>query len=686
MPCSNFGLSSSFHINRILKVKKAPGSTSHAKEDNPVIAAPYDAPFNKNLDIVMNPIDVSKSGSDQKQQQDVSPIETTDKKLICSPSKSTQSVDGLSILIPSPSAVSGAPAYFPSPQAASANTSKYASAESSKKDQGINSNAATTSKIPTAAAQLQPSRSLSLVPPTNTNTLYLNKNGSKMQSPYSHHSGSGSPSTGRSPKHNPFGHISPKTNPFMSLGPPKDHFWESQEAEARVAAATEKAAGSSHINEGGSKTNSELTNTHGNETNSEVADAGTPPSLSSAFDKEKMKAGSHTHTQKHEKLGILEKLEEVVSPAPDSSAGAGVAEGAKKADNNSYKNPFLMSSHGLSLGFGNTLSSAGVFGSSSNALSTSFGGGGILSKLSTVPTAMFTSTTQSNSSGKGSPAAILSSSKSLSTRSGLESDGVHASSSKSSTRGDDDKKLNTDSCTSNDGDGDDTTAGGASDAGAVSGASNVNVIGSGAGDVISEEGGEDPEEDHSPRVYGKTYDFLGGPIVTGEEEEKVVVQHRCKLYRLTEQGSTKKKEWVEVGIGPLRVLSSKAKSSDFMRPTRIVMRREEKKGGSGTKLLLNLPIRAQCSVTQNSENTFVLSTVVAKQQDTSLGCDESKNNGTSGGNSNDSEGNVVQNCTETELVSRSYLVKCKLAKEIDEILRIVKASLDYQKLKIKDAE
>ena len=34
-----------------MKVKKAPGNTSHAKEDKAVCVAPYDAPFNKNLDI-----------------------------------------------------------------------------------------------------------------------------------------------------------------------------------------------------------------------------------------------------------------------------------------------------------------------------------------------------------------------------------------------------------------------------------------------------------------------------------------------------------------------------------------------------------------------------------------------------------------------------------------------------------
>lgn len=90
------------------------------------------------------------------------------------------------------------------------------------------------------------------------------------------------------------------------------------------------------------------------------------------------------------------------------------------------------------------------------------------------------------------------------------------------------------------------------------------------------------------------------PVVTGEEHEECLLQVRAKLFRLDAGGSSSSKdkstnageagpssaaagsaEWVEVGIGPVRLL----KSRDGVAAGRLVMRREEKKGGIGASSL-----------------------------------------------------------------------------------------------------
>lgn len=92
-------------------------------------------------------------------------------------------------------------------------------------------------------------------------------------------------------------------------------------------------------------------------------------------------------------------------------------------------------------------------------------------------------------------------------------------------------------------------------------------------------------------------------------------------------------EWVEVGIGPLKVLQSKQldeslKDDDSKEDSekqsagkkehfRIVMRREEKKGGLGTKLLLNIRLDQYVTVVPASDKALRILGVTYNEDSTS---------------------------------------------------------------------
>ena len=61
----------------------------------------------------------------------------------------------------------------------------------------------------------------------------------------------------------------------------------------------------------------------------------------------------------------------------------------------------------------------------------------------------------------------------------------------------------------------------------------------------------------------------------------------------TTTANTKAMEWIEVGTGPLRLLSTDSNDSNE-KSYRIVMRREISAGGNGTKLLLNILLQSEC--------------------------------------------------------------------------------------------
>lgn len=139
-------------------------------------------------------------------------------------------------------------------------------------------------------------------------------------------------------------------------------------------------------------------------------------------------------------------------------------------------------------------------------------------------------------------------------------------------------------------------------------------------DNDDQEGDDNNNNQQDQPSPGKMYTTYALPenviVVTGEEQDECLLQLRVKLYRLgvKETGKSKKKgeeeeeekkeevkiditaaEWIEVGIGPLKVLRQKedevaatedSNNTDIGKQcssssSRLVMRREDKKGGIG---------------------------------------------------------------------------------------------------------
>ena len=137
------------------------------------------------------------------------------------------------------------------------------------------------------------------------------------------------------------------------------------------------------------------------------------------------------------------------------------------------------------------------------------------------------------------------------------------------------------------------------------------------------------------------------PISNGEENEKTVYTIRAKVYKLQNntfssasatnnattttstatstvvktgiQCATKvgndsntqspqeekaKVNWKEVGIGPLKILTSNNTATASPITARIVQRRESTPGGPGTKLILNIMLKKECIVEKKGD-TFV---------------------------------------------------------------------------------
>ena len=133
-----------------------------------------------------------------------------------------------------------------------------------------------------------------------------------------------------------------------------------------------------------------------------------------------------------------------------------------------------------------------------------------------------------------------------------------------------------------------------------------------------------------------------GDPANGEENEKCILQHRAKLYRLVEKKenpsqtegeesekkedekdsqkkeATAEKEWKEVGTGPVRVLQHLSEKGQY----RIVQRRETSPGGAGTKLILNVKVTpTETHVERHGEKHIRLTTIVAEEVSIQIGLD-----------------------------------------------------------------
>lgn len=82
-------------------------------------------------------------------------------------------------------------------------------------------------------------------------------------------------------------------------------------------------------------------------------------------------------------------------------------------------------------------------------------------------------------------------------------------------------------------------------------------------------------------------------VTSGEEDEQLLWDVRCKSYRWN------KTEWVEAGIGPLKVLEHPTNG------VRLVQRRESTPRGPATKVIQNLRIEANTAVSQTEKTVCV---------------------------------------------------------------------------------
>lgn len=133
----------------------------------------------------------------------------------------------------------------------------------------------------------------------------------------------------------------------------------------------------------------------------------------------------------------------------------------------------------------------------------------------------------------------------------------------------------------------------------------------------SEGFGEAATADFDPNAEEPTVEFT--PVVTlteaevanGEEEERIIVEKRAKLFKLVET------DYVEVGIGPFRVLKPRdAKDIEQARASaRMVMRRESHPHGPGTKLILNARLTAFVSCVKKSEKSLMVVIIEAPTEE-----------------------------------------------------------------------
>lgn len=236
---------------------------------------------------------------------------------------------------------------------------------------------------------------------------------------------------------------------------------------------------------------------------------------------------------------------------------------------------------------------------------------------------------------------------------------------------------------------------------------------SGASTASSQDSLEE-EEDEEERVSGvmpsshKIYSMPGGPIVTGEEDECCMLKGRAKLYKLRaklrecdehalQQSSSDNKndkpikevmEWTEMGVGPLKILRQKTSaeksqlaSSPNLSPielrdvgVRLVMRREAKKGGPGTTVILNVPLKEYCSISKQSDSdkALIFTTFVLEE-------DKQEKQITSSTSTSEDDIGGAEPKGKTIPVQMSYLFKCKSPSETNELLQVIQTVIAAKK-------
>lgn len=115
-------------------------------------------------------------------------------------------------------------------------------------------------------------------------------------------------------------------------------------------------------------------------------------------------------------------------------------------------------------------------------------------------------------------------------------------------------------------------------------------------------GDADPNDEEATTEFTPVVTLTEAEVANGEEEERVVVEKRAKLFKLVGN------DYSEVGVGPFRVLKQKdAQDIEQTRATaRMVMRRESYARGPGTKLILNARLSAFLSSVVKSEKSLMV--------------------------------------------------------------------------------
>jgi len=202
--------------------------------------------------------------------------------------------------------------------------------------------------------------------------------------------------------------------------------------------------------------------------------------------------------------------------------------------------------------------------------------------------------------------------------------------------------------------------------------------------------GNDPETEQTKAstVY-KTYEMPENVITeTGEENELCKLQLRGKLYRLNidEINDSKKSvDWVEVGVGPIKILQT-LEDDESQRTSRIVMRREgEKKSGQGTKLLLNALLKSYTSITKAGEKMFRLTCINAALEENTINATTTNSitdviNDTTSSHTNTNTTTTNNNTNIKTNPLTTYLIKTKLTQESDNLYDTIEEIINKSKI------
>jgi hypothetical protein len=133
---------------------------------------------------------------------------------------------------------------------------------------------------------------------------------------------------------------------------------------------------------------------------------------------------------------------------------------------------------------------------------------------------------------------------------------------------------------------------------------------------------EQPQDDGDDQQEEDVDDTLqSNSVSNGEFGEECLLQMRVKLFRF--RVTEVKSEWVEMGVGPLKLLRPSSTDSKPNAPSRIVMRRENDRRGSGTKLLVNILLSATATTGRQAEKAVRLTCFTEEEVPDATGAEES---------------------------------------------------------------